>query len=141
MEICGQFHAMAALLPWKKAGLVPVCKLRKPGNTPCPIWESNYDAWVAQHTAWSLHPLSYPSSQHGSPTFRTVPTCANFFIIARIATARRSNWLVYFLLMCRRRRVTIALLCSPCRIVSSVTCEPYFMSDTIFTSNISSKVV
>jgi len=43
--------------------------------------------------------------------------------------------------LCRRRRITIVLLCSPCRIVCSVTWEPFIMSDTIFTSNISSKVV
>jgi hypothetical protein len=141
MEVYGQFHALAALLPWEKAGLVPVCKLRRPGSIPCPVWESNYDIWVAQPTAWSLYLLGYSSSQHGGRAFRTVPTCANFCITALIATARRSTWLVYFLLLCRRRRVTIALLCSPCRIVSIVTCEPCIMSDTIFTSNISSNVV
>jgi hypothetical protein len=62
-------------------------------------------------------------------------------ITARIATGRQSNWPVYFLLLYRRRCVTVVLLCSPCRSVSNVTCEPYFMSDTMFTSNISSKVV
>jgi len=132
---------MAALLPWEKAGLVSVCKLRRPGSILCPIWESNYDVWVAQPATWSLHPLSYSSSQHDSRTFSTVSACANFCITARIATARRSDWLAYFLLLFRGRRITIVLLCSPCRIVSTVTCEPFIMSDTIFTSNISSKVV
>ena len=97
--------------------------------------------WVAQPAAWSLHPLSYSSSLHGSRTFRTVAACTDFCITARISIARRSNWLVYFLLLYRRRQVTIVLLCSPCRTVGSVTCEPFIISDTVFTSNIRSKVV
>ena len=76
-----------------------------------------------------------------TPPNKAAAACANFCINARIANARRTNWLAYFLLLFRRRRVTIVLLCSPCRIVSNVTCEPFIMSDTIFTSNISSKVV
>lgn len=94
-----------------------------------------------QPAAWSLYPLSYSSCQHGSRRLHTAAARANVCITARIAADGRSHWLAYFLLLCRRRRITIVLLCSPCRIVCSVTCEPFIMSDTIFTSNISSKVV